>query len=134
MRIHLLGLLMLCVLSLSGCAPASSAPATPTDPVAQTDAAPAEASAAPAETAAAATAAGKVIELSGNNTKIDFVGAKPDGKHSGGFKTVTGKMELGVAGIPTKISVEVQTDSLWSDADKLTAHLKSPDFFEVNAY
>ena len=30
------------------------------------------------------------FSLTGKNTKIEFVGTKTDGKHDGGFKTVTG--------------------------------------------
>jgi polyisoprenoid-binding protein YceI len=64
-------------------------------------------------------------KLSGENTKIEFVGTKTDGKHEGGFKTVTGTASA------EKISVEIDCDSLYSDDAKLTAHLKSPDFFNV---
>jgi polyisoprenoid-binding protein YceI len=68
--------------------------------------------------------------------KIEFVGTKPEGKHDGGFKSFT----VNVAPIPKedlagcKITVEIDTDSLWADNPKLTAHLKSPDFFEVRKY
>lgn len=65
-------------------------------------------------------------------SSIGFVGAKSDGKHEGGFK----KFDVAaVANLeePTKgsISIEIDTRSLWSDDDKLTNHLKSPDFFDV---
>jgi polyisoprenoid-binding protein YceI len=68
--------------------------------------------------------------------KIEFVGTKPGGKHDGGFKSFS----VGVAPIPKedivgcKITVDIDTDSLWSDTPKLTAHLKSPDFFDVKKY
>lgn len=70
--------------------------------------------------------------LTGQNTKIEFTGSKKDGKHDGGFKSLTGEATA-TAGDPTtlKLNVVIQTDSLWSDNDKLTAHLKAPDFFDV---
>ena len=36
---------------------------------------------------AAGPAAAAEYKLTGDNTKIEFVGKKPDGKHEGGFKT-----------------------------------------------
>ncbi|HVK13833.1 MAG TPA: hypothetical protein VM597_34140, partial [Gemmataceae bacterium] len=38
----------------------------------------------------AAVAADTKVALTGENTKITFVGTKPDGKHEGGFKALTG--------------------------------------------
>ncbi|HEX4613087.1 MAG TPA: YceI family protein [Urbifossiella sp.] len=69
--------------------------------------------------------------LSGGNTKVEFVGTKPGGKHTGGFAKLDGKAS--VTGDPTslKIDVTIDTDSLYSDDAKLTAHLKAPDFFSV---
>lgn len=68
--------------------------------------------------------------LSGENTKISFVGTKKDGKHTGGFKTVTGTATCPAKDF-TKLTLELDIDceSLFSDDEKLTGHLKSPDFF-----
>jgi polyisoprenoid-binding protein YceI len=68
-------------------------------------------------------------KLSSDNTKIEFVGTKPQGKHDGGFKTVTGTVTETDGAI--KIEAEIDCDSLYSDDPKLTQHLKSPDFFGV---
>jgi polyisoprenoid-binding protein YceI len=76
-----------------------------------------------------AMAADKVT-LSGDNTKITFVGTKPGGKHDGGFKTLTGTATVDGDAL-TALEVEIDTDSLYADDAKLTAHLKSPDFFGV---
>ena len=67
--------------------------------------------------------------------KIDFVGSKPDGEHKGGFK----KFEVNAIADfenPGRSSINIQIDatSLWSDDDRLTNHLKSPDFFDVRKY
>ncbi len=70
-----------------------------------------------------------------SNAKIEFVGSKPQGKHDGGFKKFTGTLQLaptgkGLAGV----TVDIDTDSLWSDNPKLTGHLKTGDFFDVKRY
>jgi polyisoprenoid-binding protein YceI len=72
------------------------------------------------------------IKLTGENTKVEFTGKKKDGKHDGGFKKLSGTASV-TGSDPTTIKVEVtiETDSLWSDNEKLTAHLKNPDFFDV---
>ena len=70
--------------------------------------------------------------LTGENTKITFVGKKPDGKHDGGFKKLTGNATVTDGKIETlTIEVDIDTDSLYSDNEKLTGHLKQPDFFGV---
>lgn len=72
--------------------------------------------------------------LTGGNTTITFVGTKPGGKHEGGFKTLSG-----VASVPNddlaalKINLDIDANSLYADNAKLTAHLKSPDFFGVKS-
>ena len=71
-------------------------------------------------------------KLTGDNTKITFTGFKKDGKHTGGFKTVTGKASVTPKDF-TKLALEldIDCDSLFSDDDKLTTHLKGADFFGV---
>jgi polyisoprenoid-binding protein YceI len=72
--------------------------------------------------------------LSGKNTTITFVGSKPGGKHDGGFKVLTGTATVeGTDPTTLKVSVEIDMNSLYSDNGKLTAHLKSPDFFGVKS-
>jgi polyisoprenoid-binding protein YceI len=72
--------------------------------------------------------------LTGSNTEVKFVGSKPQGKHDGGFKTVTGTASVTGADATTlKINLDIDMNSLYSDNDKLTTHLKSPDFFGVKS-
>jgi polyisoprenoid-binding protein YceI len=79
-----------------------------------------------------AVAADTKVNLTGDNTKITFVGAKPDGKHDGGFKTLTGTATVTGDDLTTlKVEVEIDMESIYTDTEKLTAHLKSPDFFGV---
>jgi polyisoprenoid-binding protein YceI len=70
-----------------------------------------------------------------DESSIGFVGSKVTGSHDGGFNTFEGEILL-AGGDPTKSSVNITIDttSIWSDNDRLTDHLKSPDFFEVETY
>ena len=66
---------------------------------------------------------------------VNFVGSKVTGSHSGGFKKVTGHFTLkdGVL-VGNDHNVVIDINSLWSDAEKLTGHLKSADFFDAEKY
>jgi polyisoprenoid-binding protein YceI len=79
---------------------------------------------------ASAAAADVKYALTGENTKIEFTGTKPGGKHDGGFKKLTGTATVADGTLAT-IEVDIDADSLWSDNEKLTGHLKNPDFFGV---
>jgi polyisoprenoid-binding protein YceI len=70
--------------------------------------------------------------LTEKNTTVKFLGTKVNGKHEGGFKSVSGTASVtGDDATTLKISLDIDTSSLYSDADKLTNHLKSADFFDV---
>ena len=90
-----------------------------------------------AEQAIQADAEREVVSyaFSQEGSKVEYVGAKVTGKHEGGFEEFAGTIEL-VDGDPKKSKVEVviQTASLFSDAEKLTGHLKSDDFFGVERF
>jgi polyisoprenoid-binding protein YceI len=79
-----------------------------------------------------AVAADNKYTLTGENTKLTFVGKKPDGKHEGGFAKLNGSATISGDDVTTlKAEVTIDTDSLYSDDAKLTAHLKNADFFDV---
>lgn len=82
-------------------------------------------------------AAKEAVKFTFNQTgsKIEYVGAKVTGKHDGGFGVFEGTIDL-VDGDPTKsrVTVEITMDSITSDSEQLTGHLKSKDFFEVETY
>jgi polyisoprenoid-binding protein YceI len=79
---------------------------------------------------ASVSAADVQYALTGENTKLTFTGTKPGGKHDGGFKKLAGTATVTDGKLAT-IEVEIDTDSLYSDNEKLTGHLKNPDFFGV---
>ncbi|HLV64443.1 MAG TPA: YceI family protein [Polyangiaceae bacterium] len=89
---------------------------------------------APAAPAPAAASATKYT-FSQEGSKLEWVGAKVSAKHDGGFRTFTGTIEV-PEGNPEKgsVTVEVETASVFSDTEKLTGHLKSPDFFDVEKH
>ena len=66
---------------------------------------------------------------------VSFIGSKVTGSHDGGFNGFEGKIVL-VDGEPAMSSIEMFIDmtSLWADNERLTGHLKSADFFEVETY
>lgn len=66
---------------------------------------------------------------------IGFVGSKVTGSHDGGFRVFEGEI-LVVDNDPlqSSVNVEIDVNSMWTDTEKLTEHLKSPDFFEVETY
>jgi polyisoprenoid-binding protein YceI len=81
-------------------------------------------------------AASHKAQLTPANTKIQFVGvhtdpAKPDRTGTFGQFSGTATVEGGKL---TAVSVAIQTESLSTDIEKLTNHLKSPDFFAVKVF
>ncbi len=80
------------------------------------------------------------LTLSPDNTKIEFVGThvgpKPDpNARPGGFSKFTGKAEFDPAAKTLKaVSADIETASLWTKDAKLTTHLKSRDFFDVQEH
>lgn len=68
-------------------------------------------------------------------SKVSWVGSKVTGKHDGGFGTFKGTVDV-VDGAPekSKVDVQIDADSLTSDTEKLTGHLKSPAFFDVKTH
>ncbi len=75
----------------------------------------------------------KTYAISADST-IGFVGSKVTGSHEGGFKSFDGTLAVADGKIVAPSSVTIQMDSLWSDSDRLTGHLKNEDFFEVKTY
>lgn len=81
-------------------------------------------------------AAGGATEfaVTSENTKVLFKGTKKSGdSQEGGFKTVTGTIEVDGDAVKS-ISVVIDADSLFSGSEKLTGHLKNEDFFSVKEF
>lgn len=68
-----------------------------------------------------------------DKSSIDFVGAKVTRDHTGKFHNFDGWIEY-MAAKPSRIAFEIDLNSIETDTEKLTAHLKTPDFFDVAKY
>ena len=75
-----------------------------------------------------ASYAADTYKLTAENTKVEFTGTKKDGKHTGGFKMISGTVTHDK---DWAIEVTIDTTSIFSDDEKLTGHLKGGDFFNV---
>lgn len=82
-----------------------------------------------------APAGATTFTFSNDGSTVAFVGAKVTGKHEGGFKTFKGTVSLVDNDIDkASVSVEIEATSLFTDQEKLTKHLKSGDFFDVEKF
>jgi polyisoprenoid-binding protein YceI len=81
------------------------------------------------------TAAANSLPINPDNSKIEFTGSKVTGSHEGGFTKFSGSIDL-VNDKPenSKVSVEIETASIYANVDQLTNHLKTPDFFDVEKF
>ncbi len=82
----------------------------------------------------AAPAPTSTLAINPSNSKIEFVGAKVTASHDGGFTDFSGKVDLADSVEQSRIDITIQTASLYADKEKLTKHLKSPDFFDVEKF
>ena len=78
-------------------------------------------------------AAAKTYSISGDST-ISFVGSKVTGSHDGGFSDFSGTIAVADGKIAPTSKITIQMESLWSDSDRLTGHLKNADFFDVPSF
>jgi len=74
------------------------------------------------------------LAIDPSNSKIEFVGAKVTASHPGGFTDFAGTVRVAEPVEKSQIEVTIQTASLYADKEKLTKHLKSPDFFDVGKF
>jgi polyisoprenoid-binding protein YceI len=88
-----------------------------------------------AQAAAAQPAGGVPHAFDSASSTLTFVGAKITRKHDGAFGAFHGVVRL-VDGDPTKSSVtaDIDTASVSTDSGRLTTHLKTPDFFDVERF
>lgn len=80
----------------------------------------------------AQTAGAETLAITPENSKIEFVGSKVTGSHTGGFKQFRGTIELAKEGVEkSRVTIDIDTDSIFTDNERLTGHLKTADFFDV---
>ncbi len=77
-------------------------------------------------------AAGTELAITSENSKVEFTGSKVTGKHDGGFKSIKGIIDLiGDKPETSRVMVDIDMTSVFTDTDGLTTHLQTGDFFEV---
>src|ERR1700674_5093532 len=73
--------------------------------------------------------------ISPDNSKIEFVAAKVTRSHNGSFKRFAGELDFVPKYWPaSRVTIEIETASVVTDEDQLTAHLRTADFFDVAKY
>jgi polyisoprenoid-binding protein YceI len=71
-------------------------------------------------------------QIDNANIKITFKGFGPGKVHNGSFSGITSNLSTDGSNIKGDISVDL--NSMTTDSEKLTGHLKSKDFFDVEKY
>jgi polyisoprenoid-binding protein YceI len=88
-----------------------------------------------AETNSAKPVGAEKLVISPENSKVEFVAAKVTRSHNGSFKQFAGAIDF----VPNDagssyVTIDIDTASVVTDEPDLTAHLKTPDFFDVAKY
>src|SRR5205814_10216043 len=77
-------------------------------------------------------AGAETLNITPDNSKIDFVAAKVTRSHNGSFKRFTGAIDLVNNSIEhSRVSIDIESNSVVTDEPDLTKHLQTPDFFDV---
>ncbi len=81
------------------------------------------------------SAAGGTKYVFSSTSEVNFIGSKVTGSHHGGFKSFTGYFTIkDGAPVGNDHKVVIDMKSTFADDEKLTGHLKSPDFFDVEKF
>lgn len=110
--------------SVGACKSEEPKPATSTTPAAEPAAEPPKAT---------DPASLKTLTLDPAQSKFDFVAAKITKSHNGAFKQYSGTATV-VGDELHSVVVEVETPSIEADDPKLTGHLKTADFLDVEKF
>ena len=81
------------------------------------------------------SAKGENLAITPDNSKVLFTGSKVTGKHDGGFSQFSGAIVL-VNEKPeeSSVKIDIEAGSVFTDADGLTKHLQTADFFLVRDF
>ncbi|MSU35888.1 MAG: YceI family protein [Pedosphaera sp.] len=87
----------------------------------------------PQATAPSSPTTGKEYAIRAGST-IGFTGSKVTGSHKGGFKNFAGNFRIADGKLAGTPELKIAMKSAWADNEKLSGHLKSPDFFDVEKF
>lgn len=74
------------------------------------------------------------LDIAVAQSSLGFTGAKVTGSHDGSFGEWSGTIALDDASAVTGAQITIQTASLNADHPRLTRHLRSDDFFDVERF
>jgi len=120
MRNYCLFILLLTCAALAACSnPASNKPAAKVGDAAT-------------PTNSPKSVATETLAITPENSKIEFVASKVTRSHQGAFKQFSGSIGLAADSVAnSSVTIDIETASVVVDDPDLTAHLKTPDFFDV---
>jgi len=132
MRIIYPAFLAIAIFIVACADPAANKPKAQTSTPANTAGVPAGV---PAEKVSDFKTAGTAHAITPELSKVEFTGSKVTGKHDGGFKNFNGVIDL-VGNKPetSKVAIDIDTTSVFTDAEGLTEHLLTPDFFGAEQF
>lgn len=88
-----------------------------------------------AKQASAVSADATKLDIDPATSKIEWTGSKISASHPGGFKSFHGTVSLlGGDAEKSSVTVDIDTDSLYTEPANLVTHLKSKDFFDVPTF
>jgi polyisoprenoid-binding protein YceI len=91
--------------------------------------------AAPAQGTRAAAAPENAMEyVIRAESTVGFVGSKVTGSHDGGFRNIAGRLHVAEGKVVGQPVIKINMLSTWTDNERLTGHLKSADFFDVEKF
>ncbi|MDP6932139.1 MAG: YceI family protein [Myxococcota bacterium] len=73
------------------------------------------------------------LQLIAESSRIEWTASKVVGSQDGGFATFVATAQMR-AGQPVSVEAEIDLASVFSEKEKLTTHLKSEDFFQVEKF
>lgn len=76
---------------------------------------------------------GMTLNIDTSRSKVNWKGAKVTGAHDGGFKNYQGTITTENNEVKG-VNITIDANSVWSDDEKLTGHLKSDDFFATGTH
>lgn len=81
---------------------------------------------------APAPAKAESLAITPDNSKVEFTASKVTRHHDGGFNKFNGTIDLVNGKVEeSKVSVDIEAASVFTDTPDLTKHLQSADFFDV---